>query len=95
MENQIEMPFYAPILDLPENKTMMYGGIAAVIILGVCFWFFVGRKKGKFHAQEKEMMNKAKVKVQNTTTAMLLTYDMCVTKMLVTTKTQDPRHQKI
>ena len=65
MENQMEMPFYAPILDLPENKTMMYGGIAAVIILGVCFWFFVGRKKGKFHAQGKEMMNKAKVKVQN------------------------------
>ena len=65
MENQMEMPFYAPILDLPENKTMMYGGIAAIIILGVCFWFFVGRKKGKFHAQGKEMMNKAKVKVQN------------------------------
>ena len=44
---------------------MFYGGIAAVVILGVCFWFFVGRKKGKFHAQGKEMMNKAKVKVQN------------------------------
>ena len=69
MENQMEMPFYAPILDLPENKTMMYGGIAAVIIIGVCFWFFVGRKKGKFHAQGKEMMNKAKVKVQNAATA--------------------------
>ena len=53
----MEVPFY-------ENKTMMYGGIAAIIILGVCFWFFVGRKKGKFHAQGKEMMNKAKVKVQ-------------------------------
>ena len=64
MENQMEMPFYAPILDLPENKTMLYGGIAAIIILGVCFWFFVGRKKGKFHAQGKEMMNKAKVMVQ-------------------------------
>ena len=73
MENQIEMPFYAPILDLPENKTMMYGGIAAVIIIGVCFWFFVGRKKGKFHAQGKEMMNKAKVKVQNAPTAVLVT----------------------
>ena len=69
MENQMEMPFYAPILDLPENKTMMYGGIAAIIILGVGFWFFVGRKKGKFHAQGKEMMNKAKVKVQNAPTA--------------------------
>ena len=53
---------------------MLYGGIAAVVILGVCFWFFVGRKKGKFHAQGKEMMNKAKVKVQNATTAMLVTY---------------------
>ena len=42
---------------------MLYGGIAAVVILGVCFWFFVGRKKGKFHAQGKEMMNKAKGKV--------------------------------
>ena len=63
----MEVPFY-------ENKTMMYGGIAAIIILGVCFWFFVGRKKGKFHAQGKEMMNKAKVKVQKTTTAMLVTY---------------------
>ena len=70
----MEMPFYAPILDLPENKTMMYGGIAAILILGVCFWFFVGRKKGKFHAQGKEMMNKAKVKVQNEFTAMLVTY---------------------
>ena len=48
---------------------MFYGGIAAIIILGVGFWFFVGRKKGKFHAQGKEMMNKAKVKVQNATTA--------------------------
>ena len=48
---------------------MFYGGIAAVVILGVCFWFFVGRKKGKFHAQGKEMMNKAKVKVQNAATA--------------------------
>merc|ERR1711990_1132398 len=27
------------------------------------FGFFVGRKKGKFHAQGKEMMNKAKDKV--------------------------------
>ena len=55
---------------MPESNTMFYGGIAAVVILGVCFWFFVGRKKGKFHAQGKEMMNKAKVKVQNTITAM-------------------------
>jgi len=44
---------------------MFYGGIAAIIILGVGFWFFVGRKQGKFHAQGKEMMNKAKVMVQN------------------------------
>ena len=47
MENQMEMPFYAPILDLPENKTMMYGGIATILILGVCFRFFGGRKKRK------------------------------------------------
>ena len=56
------MPFYAPILDLPENKTMMYGGIILILILGIGFWFFIGRKKGKFHSQGKEMMNKAKVK---------------------------------
>ena len=76
MENQMEMPFYAPILDLPENKTMMYGGVVAVVAIAICFWFFVGRKKGKFHEQGKEMMNKAKVKVQN---ARILT-----TKILVT-----------
>ena len=65
MENQMEMPFYAPILDLPENKTMMYGGVVAVVALAIGFWFFVGRKKGKFHEQGKEMMNKAKAKVHN------------------------------
>ena len=73
---------------------MMYGGIAAIIILGVCFWFFVGRKKGKFHAQGKEMMNKAKVKVQNAPRAMLVAHirrqivgdRYCVTKL---------RHQQI
>lgn len=94
MENQMEMPFYAPIFDLPENKTMMYGGIAAIIILGVGFWFFVGRKKGKFHSQGKEMMNKAKVKVQNAPRTMLVTHirrqidgdRYCVTKL---------RHQQI
>ena len=68
---------------------MFYGGIAAIIILGVGFWFFVGRKKGKFHAQGKEMMNKAKVKVQNAPRAMLVTHfrrqivgdGYCVTKL--------------
>ena len=53
---------------------MFYGGIAAIIILGVGFWFFVGRKKGKFHSQGKEMMNKAKVMVQNAPRAMLVTH---------------------
>ena len=84
MENQMEMPFYAPILDLPENKTMMYGGIAAIIILGVCFWFFVGRKKGKFHAQGKEMMNKAKVKGSK-----------CPTAIYVGDKSRCVRHQNV
>merc|ERR1719391_969673 len=60
-ESETDAPFYESIL--PESNTMLYGGIAAIIILGVCFWFFVGRKKGKFHAQGKEMMNKAKDKV--------------------------------
>ena len=63
MENQVGMPFYAQILNLPVNKTMMYGGVAAVVAVAICFWFFVGRKKGKYHAQGKEMMNKAKGKV--------------------------------
>ena len=73
---------------------MFYGGIAAIIILGVGFWFFVGRKKGKFHSQGKEMMNKAKVKVQNAPRTMLVTHirrqidgdRYCVTKL---------RHQQI
>ena len=72
MESEADAPFYESII--PESNTMFYGGIAAIIILGVGFWFFVGRKKGKFHAQGKEMMNKAKVKVQNALKAMLVTY---------------------
>merc|ERR1719394_443356 len=62
-ESETDAPFYESIM--PESNTMFYGGIAAIIILGVCFWSFVGRKKGKFHAQGKEMMNKAKDKVVN------------------------------